>query len=705
MYKYIFRILPVCIALIAIGQSASAQTQPRWLSVGSLNNFFMPVGNEREHALVTQQQFGLQWPAVYNNQNSQAAKGLWIGTTNFTDENGVEYPYKLVHAGPRTSGLDTFFPMEHKLIGRYGPTEVFVDGDASFNNPDEVDEVDPNLPSDRMIYTRVNTSLGITMERRIMQFTNAFHDNYHVMEYTFTNTGRADDTDEVIFPNKTLENVRFFWQYRYSVVNETRYVVGNASGWGKNAMTDRIGDGLGPDYGADSRLAGHFTWHGLMTNPPAIVDYNHIGGPIWTGANSADIAADDTTGRLGAYHFVGNAFLHIDTAPGNTAHDPNQPSTMTEIESDDDLNRPNDSFNVTRMEQEYRRFMEAGRTPRHAFLVTPSGVFEEQTQDPSRGSSGGYSAASGVGPYTLAPGESVRIVKVEGASGIGREAAQAIGEAYKLSDGDDDEDIPYEVNGTVYNFNKNEWVFQGRDSLMLTFNRALENYLSDYSAPKAPQPPSVFNVDSGGDGIYLSWEYADAETANIQGFEIYRAGYRRDSSYVRIATVDPNVREFADTDDNPLGGPIRGIDYYYYIQAVGLDNQNTGAALTPADRALRSSRYFTQTYDPAFLRRQPGETMDQIVVVPNPYIDSAGTDVSFERSRIFFFEVPGRARIDIYTEMGEHIQTIDHSDGSGDAEWNLNTSSRQRIVSGVYIASIENLDTGERVTRKFVVIM
>jgi len=245
------------------------------------------------------------------------------------------------------------------------------------------------------------------------------------------------------------------------------------------------------------------------------------------------------------------------------------------------------------MEQEYRRFMEAGRTPRHAFLVTPSGVFEEQTQDPSRGSSGGYSAASGVGPYTLAPGESVRIVKVEAASGIGREAAQAIGEAYKLSDGDDDEDIPYEVNGTVYNFNKNEWVFQGRDSLMLTFNRALENFLSDYSAPKAPQPPSVFNVDSGGDGIYLSWEYPDAETANIQGFEIYRAGYRRDSSYVRIATVDPNVREFADTDDNPLGGPIRGIDYYYYIQAVGLDNQNTGAALTPADRALRSSRYFT----------------------------------------------------------------------------------------------------------------
>ncbi|MCC5925143.1 MAG: T9SS type A sorting domain-containing protein [Bacteroidetes bacterium] len=705
MYKKTLKLLIALIVLMGVSNSATAQTQPRWLSVGSLNNFFMPVGNEREHALVTQQQFGLQWPAVYNNQNSQAAKGLWIGTTDFTDANGVEFPYKIVHAGPRTSGLDTFFPMEHKLIGRFGPTDVFVDGDESFNNPDEVDEVDPNLSSDRMIYTRVNTALGITMERKIMQFTNEFHDNYYIKEYIFTNTGKADNTDNVIFPNKTLENVRFFWQYRYSVVNETRYVIGNASGWGKNAMTDRIGDGLGPDYGANPRLSGHFTWHGLLTNPPAIVDYNHIGGPIWTGANSADIAADDTTGRLGAYHFVGNAFLHIDTAPDNPTHDASQPSTMTEVESDDDLNRPNDSFNVTRMQQEYRRFMSAGRTPRHAFLVTPSGVFEDQTQDPSRGTSGGFSAASGVGPYTLAPGESVRIVKVEGVSGIGRRAAQVIGEAFKRSGGDDDLQIPYEVDGTVYNFTKNEWVFQGRDSLMLTFNRALENFLTDFSAPKAPVPPRVFNVDSGGDGIYLSWEYPESEVANIQGFEVFRAGYRRDSTYVRVATLGPGVREFADTDDNPVGGPIRGIDYYYYIQAIGLESANTGNALTPNSRALRSNRYFTQTYDPAFLRRQPGESMDQIVVVPNPYIDSAGTDVSFERSRIFFFEVPGRARIDIYTEMGELVQTINHTDGSGDAEWNLNTASRQRIVSGVYIARILNLDTGERVTRKFVVIM
>ena len=59
-------------------------------------------------------------------------------------KNGVEYPYKLVHAGPRTSGLDTFFPdgaQTHWSLRTY--RGVLLTAMHSFNNPDEVDEVDP----------------------------------------------------------------------------------------------------------------------------------------------------------------------------------------------------------------------------------------------------------------------------------------------------------------------------------------------------------------------------------------------------------------------------------------------------------------------------------------------------------------------------------------------------------------------------------
>lgn len=694
-------------AVFVLGMSAQEVTaqQAKWLGIGALNNFYMPAGTEREHALVSQQQYGLRWPALYDHQDMQAAKGFWIGTTDFTDQSSTNFPFKVVHVGPRVSGLGSFFPIEHKLIGRFPRVQVLVDDDETFNVADDVDEVDPNLPADRMVYSRINTAIGLTIERKVMAFSNEYHDNYHIREYTFTNTGKADATDQVIFPNKTLTDVMFFWQERYSVLHQTRYVIGNSTGWGINAMVDRFGDGIGPDYGAAEGLRGHFAWHGKL---PAFTQYDNIGGPIWTASTSSGLVQpQDSTGRLGAHQFVGNAVLHADVAPGNPADDPNQPFTMTEIGSDDGLNSSNDPFNNSRMIREYQEFMMRGRTPRHAYLVEPSGEegFLNPTGDPSRGTSGGWSSAKGVGPYTLAPGESIRIVIVEGAAGLNREAATRIGEAYKRSGGNNSLLIPYNDGHSVSaSLTKNQWVFTSRDSLIQTMNRAKANFDSGFNIPKAPVPPTSFIVNSGGDGVYLEWDYPDAEVSRITGFEIYRAQYRRDSLYTKIAELPASARTFDDTDANPVGGPIRGIDHYYYIQAVGRASDNDGTGLTPPG-SLKSNRYLTQTYDPARLKRPPGSTMDEITVVPNPFVRSASTDVSYAGFEIQFFEVPGRARIDIYTELGELVQTINHSDGSGDASWNLNTKWRQRVVSGVYIAIIENLDTGERATRKFVVIM
>ncbi|MEO8230639.1 MAG: hypothetical protein ABI638_00005, partial [Ignavibacteriota bacterium] len=66
--------------------------------------------------------------------------------------------------------------------------------------------------------------------------------------------------------------------------------------------------------------------------------------------------------------------------------------------------------------------------------------------------------------------------------------------------------------------------------------------------------------------------------------------------------------------------------------------------------------------------------------------------------------IPGRCDIDIYTELGELIKTIEHTDGSGDQAWDSLTSSGQIVVSGIYIAVIDNKDTGEKKIVKFVII-
>jgi len=84
---------------------------------------------------------------------------------------------------------------------------------------------------------------------------------------------------------------------------------------------------------------------------------------------------------------------------------------------------------------------------------------------------------------------------------------------------------------------------------------------------------------------------------------------------------------------------------------------------------------------------------------------AADSSVRFAQDdRVAFFNIPGDCTIKIYTEIGELVHTIEHTDGSGDELWNLTTSSRQLIVSGIYIAVFTDNSNGEEAIQKFTVI-
>jgi hypothetical protein len=141
----------------------------------------------------------------------------------------------------------------------------------------------------------------------------------------------------------------------------------------------------------------------------------------------------------------------------------------------------------------------------------------------------------------------------------------------------------------------------------------------------------------------------------------------------------------------------RGINYYYYIQAVGPVNTNS-AGNTPTGVRLKSGRYYAQTYLPANLKRPSGTSVDAIRIVPNPYNLGSEENLRWpdQQDKLGFLDIPGRCTIKIYTQLGELVKTIEHTDGSGDAFWDHTTSSRQVIASGVYIAVIEDLDSGQK---------
>jgi hypothetical protein len=680
-------------ALLAFAVPARAQVEIRWMAVGSLNHWFASTGHEIEEGRVSVQQDGLQWPAYYKYQDMEAASGLWLGVTNWTDQGGTNYLQKVVHVGPRVNGLGEFYPVSFKTVSRFAPPTVYADGNVSTGGaPLSSTTIDPTLKCDRMIINTANTAIGVTMTRKILAWCQTYNDNYFIYEYTFTNTGQIDGTASAPLAGQTLNGFRVFIQSRYACTYDGSQEINNQTSWGINSMNDARGDGVKPDpVGQQFRC--RYTWQGLY---PTFTAYSNIGAPMFTPALPANDPAD-TVGRLAAAQFVGTVTLHADRSATDTTDDLSQPSTTTYFGSDEKLNPPtsnNSQFNNAYMTAEYAVMSSGHANPRHADKVQPDGAFDLPTGDPSLGTTGGLSNADGYGPYTLAPGQSIHIVCAEGASGLSRAACISVGHAFKAAGG-----------GIVTPAAKakNDSVLTGRDSLFQTFKRAMANYTSGYNIPQPPLPPKTLNVQSAGDGVVLNWDVYGGDPL-LQGFKIYRARDRSDGTYSLVTTLGPAERGYKDT------ALSRGYDYYYYVVSMGpVITSDPSNGSTPVGGPLTSNRIMSQTYDKVNLLRASVETpLPTIRIVPNPF--SLAADISrlrwgsLEGDRIAFFNIPGQCKIKIYTETGQLIKEIIHSNGSGDEYWNSNTSSGQVIVSGVYIVVFENMKTGERTIRKLAVI-
>ena len=240
---------------------------------------------------------------------------------------------------------------------------------------------------------------------------------------------------------------------------------------------------------------------------------------------------------------------------------------------------------------------------------------------------------------------------------------------------------------------------------MLTFGRALRNFDSGYLIPQPPRPPANFTVESGGDRIRLSWLDSPSEPeADFGGYRLYRAIGKPDTTHEEIfacgfGTDNPELVYYYDDTS-----PVRGQAYYYYLVAFN-DGSNNQTEMNPQG-SLHSGRFYTQTTAPATLKRKAGATLDDIRVVPNPFnIRRSGTKLDYlnEPNKLMFLDIPGQCTIRIFTERGDLIKTIEHTDGSGDEAWHQITDYRQTIASGVYLAHFETPD-GRSAYRKFLVI-
>jgi len=654
---------PLPVLATATGLAFSQPPQQAWtlMSVGSYQNWYASAGCEIEEGRVAIEQDGSQWPAWYPCEDMQMSRGLWIGTTNF-QAGATLYPFKVVHVGPRVDGRGEFYPQLLQLQSRFPAPAVSVDGVAQAHNSAAIDAVDPTLPADRMIVNTAATAIGITVTRRILGFSQQFHDNYIVSEYTFRNDS-----------GRTLTGVRFFFQYKDAISYDASQEIGNPTTWGINTMTDTRGDSVKSDTD-DYEQAGNassphmrlqYFWHGRYF---AFTKYDDIGGPMWQPAWPLSDPGD-TIGRLAATQFPGILTLHADTSPGNPADDLRQPSTTTFFGTDEQSNPPtsnNSQFNTVSMTSEYAVMSSGHRRPRHADMVQPDGHFDVPTGDPSQGTTGGFSAANGYGPYTLAPGDSVRIVIAEGASGLSRDRCISVGRRFK--------------DGEITAQAKNDSVLTGKDSLFQTFRRAIANYKSNWAAPQPPLPPKTFTVTSGPRGISLAWDLFTSPGPAVAGFRIYRSAGKPWAPDSLVYTAGPDARSRLDT-------LVRsGTLYFYYIQTVGRPEDNTGAALTPPGVPLTSGRAYTQTYTGATPTPNGIETMPEGVPMRTALVQNYPNPFNPTTTIRYTLANQSAVRLEIYSILGQRVAIlVDGREQAGVHDVRFDGSG---LSSGVYICRL-----------------
>ncbi|MDZ7374345.1 MAG: fibronectin [candidate division KSB1 bacterium] len=671
-----------------------AGTEKRWVRVGSLQTRFSAYGSER--AWNNSYYEGLIWPADYPKQDNAVIERQWIACDDFTDARGHHWSkYGIYFAADYVE--ISLFPIVLKQTAKFEPPKVYVDGiDVTAPYAGDVDEIDPEQIPDRIITNVVNTSMGLTISRRIYVFSQQYHDNYFIREFTLTNTGNVDYDSEIEL-GATLKGVRFGRGVRYSVCREGAEKIGDGQVWGKHTWVSKRGE----DYAlhAGERITEQnpivqwlrcgFAWAGQSAKNA----FDNIGAP--------DVSRD---GRLCSPQFAGFVVLHVDRSPTDRSDDPNQPVVLGWHAGDTYPKvgnlQPTDEPNMILLYDMLSGKPYLGLGGNERFYEKYSASNPDPVTVHNDG--GGTNIWVCYGPWDLEPGESVTIVEAEAVAGLNRRLCEEIGRRWKQAYDNPSDKGPFPLpngsttdNKDVY---KNAWVYTGIDSILQTFGRAKRNFDLGYRIPQPPLPPPVFEVQSGGDRIILRWEPSPSESdPDFVGYRIFRSVAKPDTFYEEIASVPKGVTQFEDMS------PVRGYSYYYYIVAYNDGRNNTTGDANPPG-PLHSGRFYTRTTEPAFLRRAAGRSLDQIRVVPNPY-HIAARDLQYpgEPDKIMFLDIPPRCTIKIFTERGDLIETIEHTDGSGDEEWNSVTSSRQVVVSGVYIAVFET-PTGERAYRKFVII-
>ncbi|MBD3291272.1 T9SS type A sorting domain-containing protein [candidate division KSB1 bacterium] len=269
------------------------------------------------------------------------------------------------------------------------------------------------------------------------------------------------------------------------------------------------------------------------------------------------------------------------------------------------------------------------------------------------------------------------------------------------------------------------------DAIITNSRQALSMFQADFRGPSAPEVPR-FTAEPMDGAVKITWE-DNAESsidpiskeADFEGYRVWRSPdgveFTLLAEYDMINDIgydlgmpEKNANgkyEYIDTGAN------NGFPVNYVVTAFDNGNNGDGINHPEQDRAtggvgqLESSRAIEvlQLIVPA---KPVKDNVENVFVVPNPYIGSSRLETVSRTNpvtgdRYFpkdleFRNLPSECTIDIYSLAGDHIRTIQHTNGTSYETWDLQSRTNQEIAPGVYFYRVEA--DGEVKIDKFVVV-
>ena len=655
------------------------------------------------------------WPADFNvtaneTHTGSAATGIiYLLTTNWAVPDGWLETDGVVY-GKVVCGLQSPFNSAGTIIEpqtsyvRYGYPSNEVEGEQY--QGDEIGTVDPSKmvgSCDQVVEVTNKFAIGVEARRRVYAWSQQNHDDYVVNDITLTNV-----SDKIL----------------------TDFHVSISTGF--NDFEQAWGENPEPAGLEHNHRWAHY--YGTAPTDSQRVFYTyHADEPRVSGDNMASPALDQE-GRLirPSMHFYG--FLHVSqpyTVPADDVDDPLQPRiTFRAYAPYLGIPEPRSRYGVS-IDNATWYDPVAGGAAIPADPEAPAGTLHQlgsdELGDPdftAIGQGVGYTGPahnefSTIGPYAFTPGESIHIIYVVGTAGISLKKAVEVGKKMLAGTLEDPPNLPDPVTGyfpsnfafpveaTEQDIIKDRWFSTGIDSVHKTMYHAQWNFEHDWNVPGAPPPPSM-EIQGFADNATITWSDTEAEELdNFAGYRIMRRKSMLDTAFFQVVhTTGPEDKaaehQFEDT------GVMFGASYTYYVQAAILVDENDLDAL-PSQRGkkLWSGRVFLPTPKSIEPPRGGTETLDDIIIAPNPYnindplVQAQGwTDFR----GILFFNLPAYCEINIYTEDGDHVREIIHDSPvrAGSLHWDMITESDQVISSGVYIATFTDKN-GNVAFRKFLV--